>query len=216
MKRLFLFFAVVMFSVYLAGCTFTVNLTNQPENPQYAETEVITGIETEEKTNYVQKLELTKQEEFYLNAFATGNRQNAVFEIITEDYSEFELKVYKFEDGEWKYTNNVDLGKIKDKKTYLAVEYCFLPKINFAFLSGSYGGNSYDAVYDVEFNYMADTTVREWFEVTEEETAFIAYRRFKDGEDGKLANTTDFANPKAVTDADGTDEYYMITIKFNK
>lgn len=214
MKRLFLFFTVVIFSIYSVGCTFTVNLTNQPENPHYAQTEVITGIETEEKTNCVYQKELTKQEEFYLNAFAEGNRNNAVFEIVTEDYTDFEIKTYKFEDGVWKYTNNFVNGKIKDKYTLFAVEYYYLPDINFAFSSGSRGGNFKNDKYDIGFSYTADTTIRQWFEVSEEETAFIAYRRLKSGAEGRLANTSDFANPNAVTDSDENDEYYMITIKF--
>ncbi|MBE6895103.1 MAG: hypothetical protein E7483_05850 [Ruminococcaceae bacterium] len=214
MKKFLSVIVVMMFVFAVAGCS--VNLTNQQQSSQYAQTEVITGIETEEKTNYVQKLELTQREEFYLNAFSDGNQNNAVFEIITEDYTGFEIKTYKFEDGQWKYTNNFVNGKIKAKQTVFAVEYYYLPDINFAYNTGSMGGKYLEDKYDIGFSYTSDTRVREWFEITEEETAFIAYRRLKNGAEGRLANTTDFANLAAVTDADENDEYYMITINLKK
>ena len=214
MKRLFLVFTVFILALVFAGCRPEVNLTDKQET-QYASTEVITD-NTEEKTNYVQRIDLSRKEEFLLNAFATGNRNNAVFEILTEDYTAFELKTYKFQDGQWQYTNNFCNGKIKDKLTLFAVEYYHLPDINFAFNSGSLSGTYYADADNPDYSYTSHKNIREWFEVSEDETAFIAYRRLKAGAEGRVANTSDFKNPDAVTNADENEEYYMITIKFSK
>jgi len=212
-KRIIIVLAMLVLASATSGCTMAVNLTTQQEQTDYAVTEIIT--EKEEKTNFVQQLDLTQREEFYLNAFANGNRNNAVFEITTEDYTNFQVKTYKFEDGQWKYTNNFFDGKIKDKLTLLAVEYYYLPDINVAYNSGSLGGNFHDDADEVDYSYASHKSIRDWFEISEEETSFIAYRRTKDGGGTKVAKTTDFANPSAVTDADKTDEYYMITISFS-
>ena len=215
MKRLFFIFTALVMMLIFTGCRPEINLTDKQENPQQSSTEIIKD-DTEEKTNYVQMIDLSRKEEFLLNAFATGNRNNAVFEISTEDYTSFELKTYKFQDGQWQYTHNFCNGKIKDKITLFAVEYYYLPDINFAFDSGSLGGAYHDDVSAVDYSYTSHKNIREWFEVSEEETAFIAYRRLKSGAEGRVANTSDFATPKAVTDVDENDEYYMITISFSK
>ncbi len=212
MKKYIFIFVLIFLTLAVTGCTRTVNFKDTNGNMQNNDAAAI--VENEEKTNFVRQMDLTEREEFLINAFAAGNRNNAVFEIITEDYTAFVLKTYKFEDGQWNYTYNFCDGKIRDENTLLAVEYYYLPNINAAFSSGSLGGYFHDDVYDVEYSYTSDTQVRSWFEVSEEETAFIAYRRLKAGGEGKLANTTDFAKPAAVTDADETDEYYMITISF--
>lgn len=211
-KSIIIVLAMLVLASATSGCTMAVNLTTQQEQTDYAVTEVITE---KEETNFVQQLDLTQREEFYLNAFAKGNRNNAVFEITTEDYTDFQVKTYKFEDGQWKYTNNFFDGKIKDKLTLLAVEYYYLPDINIAYNSGSLGGNFHDDADEVDYSYTSHKSIRNRFEISEEETAFIAYRRTKSGGGTKVAKTTDFANPSAVTDADKTDEYYMITISFS-
>ena len=216
MKRLLFVFLCFVLVTTLTACSFSVNMTDMQQNPQHSTTEVIISDSETEKTNFVRQIELTQREEFFINAFSTGNRNNAVFEISTEDYTAFELKTYKLEDGQWQYTNNSCNGKIKDKFTLFAVEYYHLPNINFAYDSGSLGGAFYDDdVYDAEYSYTSHRSVNEYFEISEEETELIAYRRIKSGAEGRVASISDYVNPKAVTDADENDEYYMITISFS-
>ena len=216
MKKMIIAMILIILIISLTGCTVTINFTDNTEDKQQVATEVITNTETSGQTNCAQRVELTGREEFLLNAFATGNRNNVVFEILTVDYTDFELKTYKFEDGKWIYTHNFCNGKIKNKHTLFAVEYYHLPNINFAFDSGSLGGSQHDDVYDADYSYTSHRSIRSWFEISEEETPIIAYRRIKAGAEGRAASTSDFANPDTVADADENDEYYMITISFSK
>lgn len=216
MKRFWVALGGLVLFTALTACSFSTNMTDMNQKPQDSTTEVIISDSETEKTNFVRNIELTDKEEFLINAFATGNRNNAVFEILTEDYTAFELKTYKFEDGQWQYTHNFCNGKIKDKLTLFAVEYYYLPDINFAYDSGSLGGTYHDDIGDVDYSYTSHRSIRSWFEISEEETPIIAYRRIKAGAEGRAASTSDFANPNTVADADENDEYYMITISFSK